>query len=116
MTALNRLMTSKVLIAALALAISLGGTITAAPAEAGSPIVYNQSGKYVAGRHCAHSSCGVYEWMPNSQHFYMRCWMDNQYYYGNYGSARWFGGYSQSGYWMWVHSSYVYYQTSVPRC
>lgn len=100
----------------LAALLMIGSLATAAPAQAGSPIVYNQRGSYVAGRACASVNCPVDSWLPNSQHFYMRCWVDNQYFTGNYGSVRWFGGYTQAGRWVLVHSSYVYYQTSVGRC
>lgn len=94
----------------------VGLVIGSSPATAGSPIVYNQSGKYVAMRWAPTPNAGVDRWLPNSQHFYMRCWVDNHYFNGNYGSVRWFGGYSQSGYWGYVHSSYVYHQQSVGRC
>lgn len=54
-------------------------------------------------------------WLQSGKAFYMDCWIDNQYWNGNYGSARWFAGWG-GGYYGYVHSSYVTYQTWVPHC
>lgn len=56
-------------------------------------------------------------WMPNGTKFAMRCWADHHGFTGNYYSRRWFYGQAfNTGSWGWVHSSYVYYQKSVPHC
>jgi hypothetical protein len=47
----------------------------------------------------------------------MTCWADEGSFDGNYTSNRWFiiNVAGQSGEW-WIHSSYIYYQTTVPQC
>ena len=56
----------------------------------------------------------------NTQRSYVRCYKDGAWATGTYRSNRWFSVYvhlsnGRLGY-FFVHSSYVYNQTSVPRC
>jgi len=56
----------------------------------------------------------------NTQRSYVRCYKDGDWATGNYRSNRWFSVYvnlsnGRIGY-FFAHSSYVYNQTSVPRC
>ncbi len=109
----------KALLIALMMVFSLGFlTYAASPAMAGGPIVYNQRGNYVPMYYAPTPyNINVKNWMPNSTRFNMRCYEDFQWFNGNYGSYRWYYGQAfNTGQWGYVHSSYVYYQWSVPRC
>ena len=52
----------------------------------------------------------------NNTTVYMRCWTDNQSFYANYWSNRWFLVTLSNGYTNWVPSGYVQNQASVPHC
>lgn len=54
-------------------------------------------------------------WLKSGAVFYMDCYVDHSWYYGNYNSNRWFWGYG-GGYWAYVHSSFVTNQIGVRRC
>lgn len=91
--------------------------LSATPALAGGPIVYNQRGGSIAMRWAPTTNAGVTHWLPQSSRFLMVCYTDFQWYNGNYNSNRWFYGQTfAGGYYGYVHSSYVYYQTRVPHC
>jgi hypothetical protein len=95
-------------------ALALGGTASAAQA---SSIVWKANGGSVPMYWGTRSWSGVKAWLPNSSHFQMVCWVDDQWYYGNYWSNRWFFGQSYAtGDWGSVPASYVYYQVWVPHC
>ncbi len=97
--------------------LSLGGiALVAQPVMAGSPIVYNQHGSYVPLVNGTKSRLSIRAWLKNSTHFYMHCYVVDGWYNGNYSTNKWFWGQSDYQGWGWVHASYVYYQTSVPRC
>jgi hypothetical protein len=93
----------------------------AAPANAGSSYIYTQSGRPAALALCnnGYQNCGgIGSFYPsNGSGANMLCWTDQNYYNGNYNSNRWFvitiDGHP--GQWF-IHSSYVYYQTSVGHC
>ena len=96
---------------------ALASLLAFTPAQAGSPIVWNHTGGYIPQYYAPNQNySNVKSWLPNSSHFYMTCWIDNTWYYGNYWSNRWFGGWGATGYWGYVPASYVYYQVSVPHC
>ena len=109
---------------ALAIVLALLGTLAitsttvgSSTAQAGSPIVWNHTGGSIPLYFAPNQNySNVKTWMPNSSHFYMTCWIDNTWYYGNYWSNRWFGGWSASGYWGYTPASYVYYQVWTPHC
>lgn len=107
--------------AALAAVLASGiGAATAAPASATGTIIYTQPGHSAALATC-YSACGgtgraIYP--GNNTSASMFCYWDgSSSYTGNYASNRWFETYisGQPGLW-WIHSSYLYYQTSVPPC
>lgn len=54
--------------------------------------------------------------LENNTTVYMRCWTDNQSFYANYWSNRWFLVTLANGYTNWVPSGYVQDQASVPHC
>lgn len=99
-----------------------------AQASTSNPILYNQSGKTVSVKYCFDRTtgkpCGELTTLKNGKNIKMICYADayKYAYTGNYSSRRWF--YIEFKYdifnWRtaygWVHSSYVYYQTSVPHC
>jgi hypothetical protein len=93
-----------------------------APTKAtGTPLVWNQSGSTVASRNCMNMQCTVQYTMKNGTAFRLICYGDTVNQKGNYYSPRWFYGYftlATGGwkYYTFVHSSYVYYQVSVPHC
>ncbi len=116
MNAVKKLVTRS-LVTVVVVAASLGLAVT--PALAGSPIVYRQAGNHWTPIQGLPNTSPNYArgWAPPGNPFHMECYIDSGYnYYGNYWSHRWFQGYSQSGIWGYVHSSYVYYQVWVPRC
>lgn len=88
----------------------------------GTSVVWNQSGSSVPAQGgCANLLCVAKYWIPNGNSFQMICYGDTVNQKGNYYSSRWFWGYftrpwSFTKYWTYIHSSYVYYQTSVSRC
>ena len=101
-------------IAFLALIFSLGAVT---PAQASTSIVWNHTGGSVPMFWGTRTTGGIKAWIPNSSHFEMRCWVDDQWYYGNYWSNRWFWGQSYAtGDWGFEPASFVYYQTYVPHC
>lgn len=75
---------------------------------------YSSNGSWIPIRPCPTTNCNPTGWVKSGSTFYMDCYTDFQWSYGNYWSNRWFYGYN--GYWGYVHSSYVYNQISVPRC
>jgi hypothetical protein len=102
-------------IAAFAVAISL--LLASAGVASASSIVWNDTGGSVPMFWGTSSSSGVESWLSNSSHFEMVCWTDDQWYYGDYWTPRWFFGQSyDTGEWGSVPASYVYYQESVPHC
>ena len=103
---------------ALACGLTTGIVTTAAPAGAsGTSIVWNHTGGSVPMYWGTRTSGGIESWMAESSHFQMTCWVDDQSYYGNYWSSRWFFGQSYSnGRWGYVPASFVYYQVGVPHC
>jgi hypothetical protein len=52
----------------------------------------------------------------NNTTVYMRCYTDNQSFFANYRSNRWFLVTLTNGYTNWVPSGYVQDQASVPHC
>jgi hypothetical protein len=84
-----------------------------------SSYIYTQSGRPHALATCylACGSTGRPIYPANGTGAGMICWADEGSYDGNYTSKRWFvvNISGQGGEW-WIHSSYVYYQTSVPEC
>ncbi|MEA2191654.1 MAG: hypothetical protein QOI73_1775 [Solirubrobacteraceae bacterium] len=102
------------MIAASVLVMSLA---IAGPAQAGMPIVYDQSGGSVPMFVGTKASLPVEYWEPNSSQFEMNCWTDDDWYSGNYSTNRWFYGQDYAtGDWGYVPASYVYYQVDVPSC
>lgn len=85
----------------------------------GSSYIYTQPGHPAAvatcWEACGATGRGIYP--GNGTPAQMICYADEGSYTGNYTSTRFFvvtiSG--QPGEW-WIHSSYVYYQTSVPHC
>jgi hypothetical protein len=117
------------IIAALTASLTLG--ITAAGASQTPSVVkraatyswlFNQRGGYVPVHNdCASPYCPITNWIPNNTRFQMICFVDAYYgSTGNYFSHRWFFGYytysGLSKFYTNVQSSYVWYQTWVPRC
>ncbi|MCX6728500.1 MAG: hypothetical protein NTV39_01905 [Candidatus Saccharibacteria bacterium] len=106
----------KKFLVAMVLSISI---LTTLPASAGAAAwLWSNHGSWTPTHtSCASVACPADYWVPNNTKFIMRCYMDAQWATGNYSSNRWFAGYPQyySRY-TYVHSSYVYYQYSVPRC
>ena len=97
--------------------LMLGTVVLSAGPAAADPIVWNHTGGSIPMFYAPTSVTGVEAWMPESSHFQMICWVDWQWYYGNYWTNRWFWGQSQrNGVWAWVNASYVYYQVGVPHC
>lgn len=126
-SAAPRKRTANRLIAKLAvLVVTLVGFvgITAAPAHAApcSPTscVYNYNGSNVALSCVTGSGCTMGTWVPVGNGFKvnMYCWFDDTTSStGNYSSKRWFQvtAIPLVGRW-YVHSSYVYNQTTVGHC
>lgn len=52
----------------------------------------------------------------NNTTVYMRCYTDNQSFFANYWSSRWFLVTLSNGYTNWVPSGYVQNQAYVPHC
>ena len=98
------------LAAALAVAV-FGGTARAASA---SSWLWASGGKPVDGAYQPYSWAFYYS-MPSLTPARMICWVDSQWYTGNYRSPRWFKVDTIYGR-FYVHSSYVYSQTRVPHC
>jgi len=108
------------------MAVVLAFTVVAAttamtkPALAASPtIAWNQRGAYSPAYGLPNGIANVSELIPNGTRVTMICWLDNPngYYYGNYGSIRWFYIVSfATGRYEYIPSSFVYYQTTVRRC
>jgi len=89
------------------------------PASATAPLLYNQSSTSVPTL-CQDQGCGTQGtayWAPNGTNVTMSCYADVGNYTGNYTSNRYFFVYisGKTGRWF-VHSSYVYYQTTVGPC
>ena len=104
-----RLAAAIVLVAIIALFSS------ASAAFADEPIVWNANGGPVPMYWGTRTSSGISEWLPNSSEFGMQCWVDDEWYEGNYWSNRWFFGQSfATGDWGNVPAAFVYYQVSVP--
>lgn len=88
------------------------------PAITYSSLVYTQPGRPAAYAICE-TSCGQYAtiYPNNDTGAHMVCWIDSNNYDGNYTSNKWF--YVDLSGWpgeWFIHSSYIYYQTSVPEC
>lgn len=101
-------------LAALAVSVPVGSARSTS-----NSILWNQSGSYVPTHYCANDACSVQFWLPNGTAVQMVCYTDTVWTYGNYWSPRWFLVIYTHLWWTnytWVHSSYVYYQTSVPHC
>lgn len=133
MNPIQRLRNSRILRRAAGLAMIPAAALALAPAApamaASAPtavhlrisypsVIYTQPGRPHAFASCW-SSCGPYAgiYPANGDGAHMICWADSGTYDGNYTSNRWFvvnlAGWP--GEW-WIHSSYVYYQTSVGHC
>jgi hypothetical protein len=99
----------------------IGLALTTSPAEAaGTSYIYTQPGASPAIALCQSGGCGNVGdpiFPQNGVHTTMQCWADAGNYTGNYTSNRYFHVTIQGmpGVWF-IHSSYVYYQTSVGRC
>jgi hypothetical protein len=111
----------KSVVARISLALAMGATVAGlvvTPAHAGSwPVVYRQAGNHYTPLYGLPGANVVQAWLPPGNRFSMQCWTDLRYSsYGNYWSVRWFRGQAFTGHYGYVHSSYVYYQWSVPRC
>lgn len=112
----------------IALLLIIGSMLmgVAAPAAEAYPVTHNQRGSHVPLKY-GPTNAGNTRWIPNTYRtwygsyinykFRMMCFSDFQWYTGNYSSNRWFYGQTfWDGSYMWVHSSYVWYQWAVPRC
>jgi hypothetical protein len=109
-----------VLAATAGIFLAIGASPAVSKAQA-MPVVWSNSGNYVAGRYCMSTQCGVQYWIKNGTAFAMICYGDTTNQYVNYWSPRWFYGYftlATGGwkYYTYVHSSQVYYQWWVPHC
>jgi hypothetical protein len=109
-------------IAAVSVAAAVaGGLAVGSPVLAAGPsYVYTQPGAPSAVALCRPASgCALNTvvYPANGTNATMVCWLDGTPTAGNYSSNRYFyvtlAG--QSGQWL-IHSSYVYYQTTVGRC
>lgn len=81
------------------------------------PQLYNHTGGYIGmyyGPTVQYSWVKV--WLPSGDRFYEQCYTDNEWYYGNYWTNRWFLGTDAWGYWGWVSASYVVNQVPVGHC
>ena len=95
----------------------VGAVATTAPAEAANSYVYTTiNGGSVPMFWGSRNYSGVKTWLPNRSGFIMDCWYDDQNWYGNYWSNRWYLGTSYSGWYGWVHSSQVGNPVGVRRC
>jgi hypothetical protein len=106
---------------ATAIATMIASFAFAGTASASGPsYIYTQSGRPAALALCQ-SACGgigTPYYPPNNTSATMYCWFHaGQANTGNYSSVRYFWVYISGKYGLWqIHSSYVYYQTSVPHC
>lgn len=95
-------------------------TLLGSTASAGTSILYNQRGSYTNIYFAPTTNVNVKATVQNGTFgakFNMSCWVYGQALTGNYYSSVWFyGQYFSTGSYGYVHSSYVYYQTTVPRC
>jgi hypothetical protein len=115
-------MTRRVAVVTAAAAAAAGAVIAAAgPAAAAGPsYIYTQSGRPAALATC-YSACGATGrpiYPANGTSATMYCFWDSSTSTdGNYSSNQWYEVYinGEPGLW-WIHSSYVYYQTTVPYC
>jgi hypothetical protein len=92
---------------------------SAAPASAWwwtHPTLYNKTGGYIGMYYVPSVNSWVKVWLPSGDRFYEECYIDNQWYYGNYWTNRWFLGTDAWGYYGYVHASYVSNQVSVRHC
>jgi hypothetical protein len=108
---------------AFAVALALGVVAllpTAGTAQAATSWTHNNHYNY-AGLYAGNAGTGgVIANEYNDQPVTMLCWADSEVVrdrnYSNYDSPRWFQIRDGAGRVGWIHSSYVYYQTSVGRC
>lgn len=89
-----------------------------APAAASASWVHNQKGPTVlltCDQACGGTGRAIY--VNNGTSVNMFCYVDAGWWTGNYATNRWFKVWvaGRSGLWF-THASYVWYQTSVPRC
>lgn len=104
------------IIAALALAVAVP---MGSARSTGNSVLWNRYGSTVPTRYCANSACTVQFNLPQGTAVRLVCYYDTQWAFGNYWTPRWFYVAYTHLWWTnytWVHASYVYYQTAVPRC
>lgn len=110
-----------VAVLAMLLGSLVGLALTASPAQAAGPsYIYTQPGASSAIALCQSGPCGNVgdvTFPQNGVQATMQCWVDGNTMTGNYASNRYFHITIQGmpGVWF-IHSSYVYYQTTVGRC
>jgi hypothetical protein len=112
----------------MALSVVSAGTVEAGGASRLTGGFGINSGRPVPVHTCINfrtvQSCGQNYTVPNARPFQMKCYKDSAWAVtGLYRSARWFFGnvWNSTNWWVthwnvWVHSSFVVNQTSVPRC
>ena len=103
------------------LIMALGITVAGTATESAQAVDWNRpsreyrnGGGWIPIYPCPTTACNPTGWVKSGSTFYMDCYEDWQWYYGNYNSNRWFYGYN--GYWGYVHSSFVYNQIGVRHC
>jgi hypothetical protein len=94
--------------------------LSSAPAYAGTSWTHNNYYSYSPLKSAAtYNSQEVWD-EYNDQPVSMLCWTDGQYFtsltYSNYDSGRWFRIRDAAGRVGYMHSSYVYCQTSLGHC
>lgn len=109
----------RMLLLGIAAIAALVVTASVASGATGTSYVYTQPGHAHASASC-YSACGGvgrFIYPANGTAIHMYCWADEGWYTGNYASNRWFvvSINGQPGQWF-IHSSYVYYQVSIPHC
>ena len=98
------------------LALAAVGVVFAATASAAlASYTHNYNYSYSELRSGPSSGNFVIANLYNNTTVTMRCYEDTSWAFGNYWSNRWFYVTVGSGA-GWITSSYVYAQTSVPRC
>jgi len=117
---MSKVMSKVTSITAIAAVMLATFTALGARASAGTSILYNQYGSITKIYYAPNTKLNVKATVKNGTFgakFTMSCWVYGQAMTGNYYSSVWYWGqYFSTGDYGYVHSSYVYYQTSVPRC
>jgi hypothetical protein len=119
----RRRLASVIVLAIIALIVSLAGSVQTAQAVCMPwnvrchPHVATYNGSWVALRYTPSTGLRPHSWVPSPTRVHISCWTWGHYAVGNYRSSKWFRIQNwHNGAWTYVHSSYVFNQHWVRRC